>query len=77
MLFMIKTTTQKDLILYASNETGLAESDRIQRGIDGDPLIQQDYSEIIFSLNTLNEIGLDPSRSSVEKILEYSRSSKE
>ena len=43
---MNKTSTQKELLRYAYNETDLSDSDRIQKSIDGDPLVQQDYNEI-------------------------------
>jgi len=73
---MIKTTTQKDLILYAYNETGLTESDRVQRNIDGDPLVQQDFSEVINAMNSLEEIRVEPSEESINKILAFSKSMK-
>jgi len=73
---MIKTTTQKDLVLYAYNEAGLTESDRVQRSIDGDPLVQQDFQEIISAMDSLDQIKLNPSQESIDKILAFSRSSK-
>ena len=39
------TPNSLELYLYACNETGLAESDRVQRAIDGDPLT--DYRHVI------------------------------
>jgi len=73
---MIKTTTKNDLILYACNEKGLSESDRIQRSIDGDPLVLQEFSEIVEGMEALNVLQLNPSDQSVEKILAYSKESK-
>ena len=52
---MNKTTTKEDLILYAFNETDLKDSDRVQRGIDGDPLILQDFNEIVETMNILEK----------------------
>jgi hypothetical protein len=72
---MTKTTTQNDLILYAYNEIGICDSDRIQRHIDGDPVVQQEFKEIIEMKDSLN-VRLNPSAESVEKILAYSRSLK-
>ena len=71
---MNKTTTPQDLIFYAYNETDLKNSDRIQRSIDGDPLVQQDFNEIIEALNTLEKGKLSPAESTIAKILDYSRS---
>ena len=71
---MIKTTTQQDLILYAYNETGLTESDRVQRNIDGDPLVQQDFTEIVSVMSSLDEMKVEPSEDCINKILAFSRS---
>ena len=68
----MKTTTQNDLILYACNETGLGDSDRIQRSIDGDPLVQQEFREIYRVFDTLDEIRVEPSQQSIDKILAFS-----
>ncbi len=73
---MNKTTTKSDLILYAYNESDLNESDRVQRSIDGDPLVLEEFSEIVDGMNLLDEIKQEPSDQSIEKILSYSRSSK-
>ena len=73
---MIKTTTQNDLILYAYNENGLLDADRVQRSIDGDPLVHEEFNEIIETLNTLKDVQMEPSESSIEKILAFSRATK-
>jgi len=71
---MNKTTTSQDLILYAYNETDLKNSDRIQRSIDGDPLVQNDYTEIIETLSTLDGGKVQPSEASLKKILAFAKS---
>ena len=73
---MIKTTTQSDLILYAYNEAGLQDSDRIQRSIDGDPIVQQDYSEVVETMNMMDTIQVQPSDESIEKIIAFARGCK-
>jgi hypothetical protein len=70
---MNKTSTQKDLLRYAYNETNLPDSDRIQRSIDGDPLVQQDYSEIHDALKALDEGEVSPSEKSVKAILKKAK----
>jgi hypothetical protein len=70
---MNKTSTQKDLIQYAYNETNLQDSDRIQRSIDGDPLVQQDYDEIHEVLKTLDEGKVSPSEKSLKAIMEKAK----
>lgn len=67
--FMILTSTQKDLLRYAYNETGLIESDRIQRSIDGDPVVRQDFSELVSVLEQLDLASPQPSDESIRKIL--------
>lgn len=69
---MIKTTTQSDLILYAYNESNLNDSDRIQRSIDGDPVVQDEFKEITGVINSLN-VSVEPSQESIGKILAFSK----
>ncbi|CAN5451323.1 hypothetical protein BH11BAC1_BH11BAC1_19420 [soil metagenome] len=69
---MNKTTTL-DLIFYAYNEADLKDSDRIQRSIDGDPLMQNDYNELLATLSSIDGGGVNPSEATVQKILEFSR----
>jgi hypothetical protein len=68
---MIKNTTFSDLLAYAYNETGLAESDRIQRAIDGDPVISEEYNELHVVLNMLSEAKPEISPASIKRILEF------
>ncbi len=66
---MIKTTTQIDLLQYAYNESDLADSDRIQRSIDGDPLVKEAFQEIHQLTSILNDGFLEPSEKSILNIL--------
>ena len=68
---MNKTTT-RDLLCYAYNESDLKDSDRIQRGIDGDPLVQNEFNEIIETLSMLDASGVQPREATVKKILDFS-----
>jgi hypothetical protein len=70
---MNKTSTQKDLLRYAYNETDLPDSDRIQRAIDGDPLVQQDYNEIHDVIKTLDEGKVSPSEKSLKAIMKKAK----
>ena len=69
---MNKTTTQ-DLLNYAYNETGLCDSDRIQRAIDGDPIVAGEYKEITEVIGTLNAAVPGPSDATIARILEFAR----
>jgi hypothetical protein len=66
---MNKITTQENLIRYAYNETRLFEADQVQRSIDGDPLIREEYREIVEVLNLLGELTLEPSEACIAGIL--------
>jgi len=66
---MNKITTQENLIRYAYNETRLFEADQVQRSIDGDPLIREEYREIVEVLNLLGEVTLEPSEACIAGIL--------
>lgn len=70
---MNKTTTPEDLILYAYNETGLKDSDRIQRSIDGDPLMQQDYNEMFETLAVLDSGQVQPGSAVLQRILSFAK----
>ncbi len=68
---MNKTTT-RDLLYYAYNESDLKDSDRIQRGIDGDPLVQNEFNEILETLSVLEASKVQPSKATLKKILDFS-----
>lgn len=68
---MIKKSTLSDLLSYAYNETGLHESDRIQREIDGDPLLLDEYKELTETLNILDEAKPEINPELIKKILKF------
>ena len=74
---MNKTTTKEDLILYAYNESDLKDSDRVQRTIDGDPLIQQDFNEVIETMNFLDKGKVQPSDETIQKVLSIAKNFKD
>ena len=67
---MVKKSTQTDLLIYAYNEAGLLDSDRIQRAIDGDPVVADEFREITEVIETLDKGKLKPSAESVAAVLE-------
>ncbi len=68
---MIKKSTLSDLLSYAYNESGLHESDRIQREIDGDPLLQDEYKELTETLNILDDAKPEINPELIKKILKF------
>lgn len=67
---MIRRSTLNDLLSYHYNETGLCDSDRIQRHIDGDPAVREEYNEIISVMHSLSVVP-ELSPESVKKILQF------
>jgi hypothetical protein len=70
---MKRNATRNNLLLYAYNETGLLTSDAVQRAIDGDPLVADDYTEMLGTLATLDKFKATPSESSIQKILAFAK----
>jgi hypothetical protein len=68
---MMKTTTQIELLSYAYNETGLHDSDRIQRSIDGDPVVADEFNEIVSVMEVLDQAKPEINPSTIEKILQF------
>jgi hypothetical protein len=68
---MIKRSTLSDLLSYAYNETGLCDGDRIQRSIDGDPVVRTDYNELVKIINVLDDAKPEVSPEAIEKILRF------
>ncbi len=66
---MMQKSTLTDLLSYAYNETGLCEGDRIQRSIDGDPVLKSEYNEIVDLIQILDKGQPEISPESIKKIL--------
>ncbi len=66
---MLQISTRNNLVRYAYNETGLLEADQIQRAIDGDPLVQQEYRELVEVINILDTVMMEPSQATIDRIL--------
>ena len=67
---MNKMYSTNDLILYAYNETELTDTVLIQQSIDGDPLVQNEYNEIVASINILDKALLEPDQSVIDRLME-------
>ena len=66
---MKKIYTKEDLILYAYNETELTDSVLIQKSIDGDPLVESEFKEIVASLNLLDSALLTPDETTMNRLM--------
>jgi hypothetical protein len=65
----VTTTQQNDWLLYYYNECGMLDSDRIQRGIDGDPNKASEYLEMTEQLDALTVPLPEPSDDCIRRIL--------
>ena len=66
---MLQNSTRNNLVRYSYNEFGFLEDDQSQRMIDGDPLIEQEYKEMVEVINILDQVRLEPSKECIERIL--------
>jgi len=71
---MIKTFTQTDSIRYVYHETTEEENDQINRALLRDSDLRALYSEVRETLKDLDAAMMQPSESTIEKILDYSKS---
>ena len=63
-------TQHEQWIRYYYNECDLIESDRLQRNLDGDPIMATEYQELVEVLDQLTLPGLQPSEECVQRILQ-------
>ena len=68
---MKKMYSREDLILYAYNETELTDTVLIQHSIDGDPLVEDEYQEIVASINLLDEFLLEPDDRAMKRLMQF------
>lgn len=66
---MTKMYSNEELILYAYNETEFTDSVLIQKSIDGDPLVESEFKEIIASLNLLDSMLLEPDEQTMKRLM--------
>lgn len=72
---MIKTSTTENLILYLFNETGMSDSVLIQREIDTDPEIKNEFDSIKRAVRYIDKALIDPSPECLNKIMRYAAES--
>lgn len=70
---MNETSTNENLILYYFNETDLAKTVMVQRAIDVDVVVRDEFEEIKSVFSTLDELISMPSEHSIDSIMAYSQ----
>ncbi len=71
---MIKTFTQDDLVRYIYQETTKEENIEIEQAMLFDEALADDYAELSGIVSSLNGIQKEPSQSTIDSILNYSKS---
>ena len=68
---MHKNTTFNDFLLFAFNETELAETVRVVDALDADPLLSGEYADLLETLNGIQNAAVSPSDRVMQNILAY------
>ena len=71
---MIKTFTQLDLIRFIYNEISTEQYREIELTLLCDNELMEEYKSLKSTINTLTEVSYDPSNSTIDAILNYSKS---
>ena len=71
---MILTFTQLDLIRFIYNETTTEQHREIELALLCDNDLMEAYKSLKLTVSALNEVSYNPSNSTVESILNYSKS---
>ena len=70
---MTKTITQHDVLQYIYNDLSLKDSTRVEKTIIEDQNIALAFHELQKAKFLLNELEYEPSKGSIENILNYSK----
>lgn len=70
---MEQTFTIDDYVRYIYNETDLPDTVLIQRSIDNDEEVEEDFQQLVKTVKLLDKILQKPRQATVNKILEFSK----
>lgn len=71
---MIQTFTQLDLIRFIYNETTIEQHREIELALLCDNELMEEYKSLKSTVHALTEVTYNPSNSTIETILNYSKS---
>ncbi len=72
---MIQTFTQLDLIRFIYNETTNEQHRNIELALLCNNELMEEYKSLKLTVNSLHKVSYTPSNSTIENILNYSKSS--
>ena len=70
---MNKNSTPINLVLYLYNETQLTETVLTQDAIDHDEEVEEEFRQLVFVKNLLDESTITPRRATMDFIRSYSQ----
>lgn len=70
---MNEKVTLDHLILYLYNETGMSDSVMVQKAIDNDTEIEEEFSNLIAAKNLIDKTLMRASSDSISGIMAYAR----
>ena len=70
---MQKSSTLDDLILYYFNETDMTGSVVTQKNIDSNPETEEQFDEIVRTMDYIDNHMISPSAKTISNILSYSK----
>lgn len=71
---MIKTFTHHDLIRFIYNDLTNEEHRNVELALLCDNELMEDFKKLKSTVKALDELTLEPSKSTIEAILDYSKS---
>lgn len=71
---MKEKTTFYDLMLFAFNETQLSDTVKVTTALEENEHVKNAYEEIQDVLSSVSSAGVEPSQTSVKRILKYALS---
>ena len=73
---MNKNSTKIDLVLYLYNETQLTQSVITQQAIDFDEEMHEEFQQLVFVKNLLDDATIAAPRATIDRIKAYSKLTK-
>lgn len=73
---MTKTSTQNDLIRFLYDETRKSESEQLKQDLLCNSELLEEFNEFVTVTRALSELKYEPSKESINSILDYSKSTK-
>ena len=70
---MIKTFTPDDLLRYLYEDTSVEETQEIEKALQNDASLQEEFELLQSDLGLLNELSFEPSEKCINHIMDYAR----